>query len=244
MICQLDLFSSNNIVVSSSKKIDNTTYSSKKEIKLSTPLAPPQQEELFSLNIVVNDQKLRLTKKFYKHQNALKNKNTDSSKERRIKNWHRDLLHKIKGSVRTKNRRNNKNYLKDLEKHKEYMAYELPSIEPIKPEHFPYPNFDRDFLQKLWDIQEGRDAYTNQPMIIDSKLKAFNPSGDRISSKLPYQKGNMVLCCFSTNVCKFEFDIYDEGENSWINYITNKDPAKKQEIYERIERIQKLSLLE
>jgi hypothetical protein len=57
VICQLDLFSSNNIVVSSSKKIDNTTYSSKKEIKLSTPLAPPQQEELFSLNIVVNDQK-------------------------------------------------------------------------------------------------------------------------------------------------------------------------------------------
>jgi hypothetical protein len=216
-------------------------------IKKETPTVVTNtiQNELFSLdNIVVSEEKLKVTKRFLVSQRIKEYKTTVDYHNTVVNKWNSRLLNKINGSVTSKNRRNETNYLIDLERYNEYAKYDLPAIKPIKPEHFPYPDFDAEFLKKLWDIQGGRDAYTNQSMIIDSKLKAFNPSGDRISSKLPYKKGNMVLCCFSTNVCKYEFDIYDESENSWINYITNKDPIKKQEIYARIERIKKLSLLE
>ena len=237
-----DLFSINNIVVPK-RQVINTVYSLPRKEK---PLIVSNeiQNELFKLdNIVVSDQKLKITRKFFDLEREKEHKKTEQWHNYTIGRWFNNLLNKINGSVTTKNRRNNKNYLIDLERYNEYAKYDLPAIKPIKPDFFPYPDFDAEFLRKLWDIQEGRDAYTNQPMMLASKLKAFNPSGDRVSSALPYKKGNMVLCCYSTNMSKNDFDIYDESENSWINYITNKDPIKKQEIYDRVNRIKELSLL-
>jgi hypothetical protein len=237
-----DLFSNNNIVIPKIQVINSASSIRRKENKLI--ISNEIQNELFNLNnVVISEQQLKVSKKFYDTKRGQSYKESKDYHNNAINKWNNNLLNKINGSVTSKNRRNNKNYLIELEKYKEYIKYGLPAKEPIKPDFFPYPDFDAEFLKKLWDIQEGRDAYTNQPMMIDSKLKAFNPSGDRVSSKLPYKKGNMVLCCFSTNVCKYEFDIYDESENSWINYITNKDSLKKQEIYDRVNRIKELSLL-
>ena len=243
MSFEFDLFSINNISVPRVSIINQNRSTTK--IKKSSTVSNSIQNELFCLdNFVVNEEKLRITKKFYKYEQQKEYKITEKYHNTVLNNWNNKLFNAMNRSIATKNRRNNKNYIIDLVRYHEYINHGIPAKPPLKPEFFPSPDFDANFLKKLWLIQEGRDAYTNQPMILDSKLKALNPSGDRISSKLPYKKGNMVLCCFSTNVGKYEFDIYDESENSWINYITNKDSSKKQEIYDRISRIQKLSLLD
>lgn len=242
MSFEFDLFSINNISVPRVSIINQNRSTTK--VKKTFPIRNSVQNELFPLdNIIVDKEKLRITKKFYKYEQRKQYETTDRYHITIISNWFKRLYSAMNRSISTKNRRNDKNYLIDLDRYNEYIKYGLPANPPIKPQFFPPPDFDRNFLIKLWDIQEGRDAYTNQPMILDSTLEAFNPSGDRISSDIPYKKGNMVLCCYSTNMGKNNFDIYDERENSWINYITNKDPIKKQEIYDRIDRIQKLSLL-
>ena len=241
MSFELDLFSINNIVIPTI----NIVNSDKKKILRNKSFSTEKnQNELFPLeNIVVSEQKLKITKKFYKYEQEKTYKTTPKYEKHVIDTWNVRLLHRMRRSAATKNTRNERVYSKELDRYNEYIKYDLPAKKPEKPDLVPYPNVDADFIKKLWEIQEGKDAYTNQMMLIDSKLEAFNVSCDRVSSKLPYVKGNLVLCCYSTNMSKNDFDIYDDKPNSWANYITNGDLAKKQEMYERIDKIQKLSLL-
>ena len=73
-------------------------------------------------------------------------------------------------------------------------------------------------------------------------MNPFKVSCDRIDSSKGYEKGNVVLCCVTTNLGKHEFDVFSDEPNSWMDYITYGDPNKKQEIRERIKRIQTLSM--
>ena len=133
-------------------------------------------------------------------------------------------------------------YNKALLKYNDIIASGFTAKVPVMKPLYDLPNFTSEFLLKLWEIQGGLDAYTNQPMIISSDRCAFKPSCDRIFSHINYEKGNVVLCCYSTNQGKHDFDPFSDKKNNWMDYISNRDPVKKEEIRERIGTIQRLSM--
>ena len=64
-------------------------------------------------------------------------------------------------------------------------------------------------LKELWDRQKGRCFYSGTKMILpknsgDVKGRQLmkNCSVDRIDSDKPYQKDNIVLCCYGANLGK------------------------------------------
>ena len=245
MNLQLDLFSSKNISVSVKNTIvSNTVTVKKKKSSISIPSVSNVQKEMFCLSIIsVDPKKKKLENQYNKKLRKREYKKSEKYKDLNIKDWYKVVFRKIKASIRSKNERAKRIFIKELNFYNELIDNGITPLEPC-PEQLIYnmPEYDESFILKLWEIQDGRDAYTNQPLIIDGTLNSFVPSCDRISSDHGYEKGNIVLCGFSTNMGKHEFDLFSEENNSWLNYITNFDPIKKQELFDRIKRIQTLSM--
>lgn len=66
------------------------------------------------------------------------------------------------------------------------------------------------FLNDLWEQQNGKCFYTNVPMVIIKEGKhPQHPSLDRKDSDKGYTKNNVVLCCQSINFAK---SCYTEAE--------------------------------
>lgn len=60
---------------------------------------------------------------------------------------------------------------------------------------------DLDFLENLWNTQEGKCFYTDIPMTLKTHdLKSA--SIDRVDSAFGYIEGNVVLCCKGINLMK------------------------------------------
>jgi len=235
---QADLFSSKHIIVPTVSVEQSITPINKKRCNNSNN-SNIQFEFNYVSSIIISEEQKLLTKRFKGYQKKQIYKNSVSCKNTKIKNWTKYLYQRICSSTTTRNRTKNKNYILDLEKYENYRKYNLPALPPLKPILHPKPNFNHEYFQKLWDLQEGRDIYTGQKMIISGgRLPTpFSPSCDRIYSDIPYEKGNVVLCCFSANLGKYQFSIED-----WLNYVIDNDADKKREILDRIERIQKLSM--
>jgi len=72
-------------------------------------------------------------------------------------------------------------------------------------------NFDYKYLFKIYNLQDGKDPYTGEELFVATRVKrkqdkiARPPnliSIDRIDSTLPYQKGNIQLVTYLTNLTK------------------------------------------
>ena len=75
--------------------------------------------------------------------------------------------------------------------------------------------FDREYIKELYNKQNGRCFYTDEPMSLgyhrDKKdlysLNFHNISVDRIDSKKGYTKENTVLCCWGCNALKGDHSV-------------------------------------
>ena len=75
--------------------------------------------------------------------------------------------------------------------------------------------FDREYIKELYNKQNGRCFYTDEPMNLgyhrDKKdlysLNFHNISVDRIDSKKGYTKENTVLCCWGINNMKQQLPV-------------------------------------
>lgn len=83
----------------------------------------------------------------------------------------------------------------------------------INPDKLEF-NIDKDYIQELWEKQEGKCYYTRIPFDIDDKN--MSPSIDRIDSNRGYIKGNICICLSIVNKAKSDLDI---GTFKWM--ITN-----------------------
>jgi len=63
-------------------------------------------------------------------------------------------------------------------------------------------NLDFDYLCEMWDIQDGKCAYSGIPMSIESNSDVV-VSLDRINPDLGYIKGNVVYCIDRINTMKW-----------------------------------------
>jgi hypothetical protein len=79
-------------------------------------------------------------------------------------------------------------------------------------------NIDIDYLKEIYNKQDGLCFYSGKKMsfIPNSREKM---SIDRINSNKWYEKGNVVLCCWTANNLKQDLSI-DEFKD-WINSINN-----------------------
>jgi hypothetical protein len=240
---ELDLFSSKNIIVPTRYKIVSSVETIRKSnVITSSNIVSLKQKKFESIDVVSTNPKKILQRRFRKNDNDRKYRKGDSYKNLKINNWHSFVYDRMNASIRSRNSGFKRVYKKSLEKHQIRISNGFPSEEPVMRKLYTLPNFSKEFILKLWDIQNGLDAYTNKPMIITDKLNSFSPSCDRIHSNINYEIGNIVLCCFSTNLGKHEFDPFSDEENSWMDYISDNDPIKKEETRERIKRIQTLSM--
>jgi hypothetical protein len=79
-----------------------------------------------------------------------------------------------------------------------------------------------DYLKTVWQIQEGRCAYTKLPLTADAN-QLTTMSLDRINSDLDYIEGNIQLVCVSVNRMKSDFP---EKDFVWLcNLITQNNTA-------------------
>jgi hypothetical protein len=79
-----------------------------------------------------------------------------------------------------------------------------------------------DYLKTVWQIQEGRCAYTKLPLTADAN-QLTTMSLDRINSDLDYVEGNIQLVCVSVNRMKSDFP---EKDFVWLcNLITQNNTA-------------------
>ena len=68
----------------------------------------------------------------------------------------------------------------------------------------------REYLNDLWEKQDGKCYYTGIDMVIVKEGKhPQHPSLDRIDSEKGYTKDNVVLCCQSINFAKHSYKIED-----------------------------------
>jgi hypothetical protein len=247
---QSDLFSINNIFVPTRNKIVSSSPVQKNQINSNCVILEQKSFETFDV-ISINPKKIdyiedkeqrKLEKIFNKNKSDRKYRKGESYKNLKINKWHSFVFDRMKASIRSRNNAFKRVYKKSLQKHEIVISNGFHSEEPVMRILYTLPNFKKDFILKLWDIQNGLDAYTNKPMFISDKINSFSPSCDRIYSNVNYEIGNVVLCCYSTNLGKHEFDPFLDEENSWMDYISDNDPIKKQEIRERIKRIQTLSM--
>ena len=75
------------------------------------------------------------------------------------------------------------------------------NIDPNKLEF----NIDSDYIQELWEKQDGKCYYTKIPFDIDDKNLA--PSIDRIDSNKGYIKNNICICLSIVNKAKSDLDV-------------------------------------
>lgn len=250
MNLQSDLFYINNSFVPTRNKIVSSSPVQKNQINSNCVTLEQKSFEIFDvisikpkkIDFIENEEQRKLEKIFNKNKSDRKYRKGQSYKNLKINKWHSFVFNRMKASIRSRNKTSERVYNKELEKHKIYIENKFPSEEPIMRALYSTPNFEKDFLLKLWDIQNGLDAYTNKPMCISDTLNSFTASCDRIDSSINYEIGNVVLCCYSTNLGKHEFHPFSDEKNSWMDYISDNDLVKKQEIRERIKRIQTLSM--
>lgn len=72
-------------------------------------------------------------------------------------------------------------------------------------------DLDEEYLNQIWNSQNGKCALTNIPIIIrnydySGRVKPNTASLDRIDSSLGYIKGNVQFVAYSINVAKSDFD--------------------------------------
>lgn len=65
------------------------------------------------------------------------------------------------------------------------------------------------YLERLYEEQEGLCYYTGQPMLINSKCDVRSFSVDRIDSSIGYTKDNVVLCRTAINRMKNSHNLDD-----------------------------------
>lgn len=77
--------------------------------------------------------------------------------------------------------------------------------------HLIQLDFNREYLQELWDKQHGLCAISGIPMTYKAKEGRIytNVSVDRIDSKLGYTKDNVQLVCMAVNQMKNDLPIDD-----------------------------------
>jgi hypothetical protein len=81
-----------------------------------------------------------------------------------------------------------------------------------------------NYLEELWNLQEGKCAVTNLPMIIsqernEGKATPFTPSLDRISFEKGYTKDNVRFVCYVVNCALHDYgiDVFNRIANAFIN---------------------------
>ena len=62
-------------------------------------------------------------------------------------------------------------------------------------------SIDKEYLDALWRLQEGRCYYSNIAMIA-KRSAHYSISLDRLDNSLGYIEGNVVLCCSIVNIMK------------------------------------------
>ena len=70
-------------------------------------------------------------------------------------------------------------------------------------------NLTEEYLQELWNKQNGKCAITSYDMFMYSsstKNTPYTASLDRIDSSIGYVKGNVQFVCYSVNLAKQSFD--------------------------------------
>ena len=81
-------------------------------------------------------------------------------------------------------------------------------------------NLTEEYLQNLWNEQDGKCNYTNIPLLMNkrnSKQKPNTASLDRIDSNIGYVEGNVQFICYSLNLAKASFS-HDEF-SEWIHQL-------------------------
>jgi hypothetical protein len=65
-------------------------------------------------------------------------------------------------------------------------------------------NLDGDYLENLWELQEGLCFYTGYRMVgsVGNGLTEYSVSVDKIIPEIGYLKGNVVLCTHRANTIK------------------------------------------
>lgn len=81
-----------------------------------------------------------------------------------------------------------------------------------------------DFLNQLWEIQNGKCAITGLDLIIpqernDGKASPFSPSIDRIDIKKGYTTNNVRIVCYIVNCSLHDYGLetFDRIANAYIN---------------------------
>lgn len=71
-------------------------------------------------------------------------------------------------------------------------------------------DIDEEFLQELWDQQQGKCAITKIPLVIKTNSKWMarpeQASIDRIRNDVGYTKDNIQFVAYSVNLAKSTFD--------------------------------------
>lgn len=73
-------------------------------------------------------------------------------------------------------------------------------------------NIDKEYLHKLYDLQEGRCLYTGIMMTHIKDGTGYhlsNISIDRIDNTQGYVEGNIALVCLACNMMKYTMDLKD-----------------------------------
>lgn len=115
-----------------------------------------------------------------------------------------------------------KRRLEGIGKSGKFYYYLRKSIDRSKLWNLP-TNLDEDFLNKLWEDQEGRCVLTGIEIELSIydwkntkyKAKPWSASLDRIDSNLGYIKGNVQFVSLSMNYAKSNF--------SQIDFLKNLD---------------------
>jgi hypothetical protein len=90
---------------------------------------------------------------------------------------------------------------------------------------YPQTNLTPEYIQELWNKQNGLCYWFKIPMTITYKSKyPSKPSIDRLDNSKPYTIENCVLCCYSANIGRNVNNV-----NDWILFI---DSIKKKIIEE------------
>jgi hypothetical protein len=245
---QSDLFSINNITIPISDKLIHNNNNRKFE-KIKPNYIIYEQKKFESIDVLSFKPKnldesnidKELKRLYNKRRDSKKYKQGESFKKLKTKKWYNFAFDLVKSSIRSKNNRIKRMYEKKLKKYQiDIENGFLDETPPENPDYYNKPNFSKEFIIKLYEIQDGLDIYTNQKMIISSERNPFSPSCDRIDNNKDYEIGNVVLCCYSTNQSKNTFDPFIDTDSSWLYYISGGDAIKKKQILERMQKIQTL----
>lgn len=154
---------------------------------------------------------------YFKRMDRLKKyRETDKFKEY-SKSWYQKNKNKIS--------ENNIDYYKNKKQISPLSFIYRNTLQSLKSRKKKNKNIEfditREFLNELWDTQNGKCYYTGIEMIIIKEGKhPQHPSLDRINSDKGYTKDNVVLCCQSINFAKHSYS--KEEFINFLNLIKNR----------------------